>query len=55
MLIDLEPGDVLMLDHGAERPLKGSLNGEVKWDGYIASVKDTLVFEVAGLADPAVA
>jgi flagellar motor switch protein FliM len=55
MLADLEPGDVLMLDLNAEKPVKASVNGEAKWEGYIASVGENLVFEVAGLADPAVA
>jgi len=52
-LVDLEPGDILMLDLGADKPMKASLNDEPKWDGYIASVQENLVFEVAGLADPA--
>jgi flagellar motor switch protein FliM len=55
MLVDLEPGDVLMLDLGADKPIKASLNGEPKWDGYIAALQENLVFEVAGLAEPAVA
>jgi flagellar motor switch protein FliM len=54
-LLDLEPGDILALDLNADKPMKGSLNGEPKWDGYIASVQENLVFEVAGLAEPAVA
>ena len=50
-LADLEPGDILMLDHGFDKPLKASLNGEPKWDGYIASLKENLVFEVSGVSD----
>jgi flagellar motor switch protein FliM len=52
VLTELEPGDVLMLDHSADKPLRASLNGELKWDGYIASLKENLVFEVSGLAEP---
>ncbi len=51
VLADLEPGDIIMLDHGADKPLKASLNGEPKWDGYIASLKDNLVFEVSGVSE----
>jgi flagellar motor switch protein FliM len=51
VLADLEPGDILMLDHGADKPLKASLNGEPKWDGYIAALKDNLAFEVSGACD----
>jgi flagellar motor switch protein FliM len=50
-LIDLEPGDVLVLDHSADKPVRASLNGEPKWDGYIAALKDNLAFEVSGIAD----
>jgi flagellar motor switch protein FliM len=50
-LIDLEAGDVLVLDHGADKPMKASLNGEPKWEGYITSVGENLAFEVSGLAD----
>jgi flagellar motor switch protein FliM len=53
VLAELEPGDILMLDHAADKPLKASLNGEPKWEGYIASVKENLFFEVSGLSDPA--
>jgi flagellar motor switch protein FliM len=50
-LIELEAGDVLVLDHGAEKPMKASLNGEPKWEGYIASMGENLAFEVTGIAD----
>jgi flagellar motor switch protein FliM len=50
-LIDLEAGDVLALDHGADRPMKASLNGEPKWEGYMAFVGEKLAFEVSGVAD----
>jgi flagellar motor switch protein FliM len=49
-LMALEPGDVLLLDHGADRPVRASLNGEPKWEGYITSVGENLAFEVSGLA-----
>jgi len=52
MLADLKPGDVLMLDHGSDKPVKGSLNGEPKWDGFIGSLKENLVFEVVGVSEP---
>ena len=52
-LVELEPGDVLMLDHDADKPLKGSLNGEAKWEGYIATLKDHLVFEVSDICEQA--
>jgi flagellar motor switch protein FliM len=45
-LLDLEPGDILMLDHSADKPLKASLNGEEKWHGFIGAQKENLVFEV---------
>jgi flagellar motor switch protein FliM len=51
-LLELEAGDVIMLEHAAEKPLKASLNGEPKWLGYIAAKKDRLVFEIAGTVDP---
>jgi flagellar motor switch protein FliM len=50
-LMDLEAGDVLVLDHGADRPMRASLNGEPKWEGYISSVGENLAFEVSGLTD----
>jgi flagellar motor switch protein FliM len=50
-LMDLEAGDILVLDHGAEKPMKASLNGEAKWEGFIASMGENLAFEVSGLAD----
>jgi flagellar motor switch protein FliM len=50
-LIDLEPDDILVLEHGADKPLRASLNGETKWDGYITSLKENLAFEVGGAAD----
>jgi flagellar motor switch protein FliM len=50
-LIDLEAGDILVLDHGADKPMRASLNGEPKWDGYIASVGENLAFEVSEIAD----
>jgi flagellar motor switch protein FliM len=49
-LMELEPGDVLVLEHGADKPMKASLNGEPKWEGYIASVGENLAFEVSGPA-----
>jgi flagellar motor switch protein FliM len=52
VLADLEPCDILMLDHGADKPLKASLNGEPKWEGYITSIRDNLAFEVSGVSDP---
>ncbi len=51
-LVDLEPGDVVMLDHDAEKPLRASLNDEPKWDGYIGALKENLVFEVVGQCQP---
>jgi flagellar motor switch protein FliM len=53
-LLDLAPGDVLLLDQSTDKPVKASLNGEAKWDGFIGSLKENLVFEVCGLADTAV-
>jgi flagellar motor switch protein FliM len=50
-LMDMEPGDILVLEDGAAKPLKGSLNGEPKWDGYIGSLKENLAFEVTGVSD----
>ena len=51
-LVDLEPGDVLMLDHAADKPLQASMNGEPKWQGYIAAQKENLVFEVTRTLEP---
>ena len=50
-LIDLEAGDILVLEHGADKPMKASLNDQPKWEGYIASVGENLAFEVSGVAD----
>ena len=50
-LMELEKDDILVLDHGADKPLKASLNDEPKWVGYITSVGENLAFEVSGLAD----
>jgi flagellar motor switch protein FliM len=50
-LMDLEEDDILVLDHGADKPMKASLNGEPKWEGYIASVGENLAFEVSEVAD----
>ena len=51
-LLELEAGDVIMLEHAAEKPLKASLNGEPKWQGYIAAKNERLVFEIASVVDP---
>jgi flagellar motor switch protein FliM len=50
-LMDLEAGDILVLEHGSDKPMKASLNGEPKWVGYVTSVGENLAFEVSGLAD----
>jgi len=50
-LLEIEEGDVLLLDHPIDQPLKGTLNGEDKWFGNIASRRDKLVFEVAERTD----
>jgi flagellar motor switch protein FliM len=50
-LMALEPGDVLILEHGSDKPMKASLNDEPKWEGYITSLGENLAFEVSGLAD----
>ena len=51
--MDMKAGDVLMFDHSAEKPLLAGLNGETKWQGYMAAKRETLVFEVAGVLEPA--
>jgi flagellar motor switch protein FliM len=45
-LLDLEAGDVLVLDQATDQSLKGVLNGREKWSGNIVTKRDHLVFEV---------
>ncbi|MGH9622466.1 MAG: flagellar motor switch protein FliM, partial [Bryobacteraceae bacterium] len=45
-LLDLEAGDVLLLDHSLDRPVKGYVNGCAKWLGEIVNRRDRLAFEV---------
>jgi len=51
-LLDLKPGDVLMLDHSMEQNLEARLNGERKWSGGIVAKRDKMVFEVENAAKP---
>jgi flagellar motor switch protein FliM len=46
-LLEMEEGDVLLLDHPVDQPLKATLNGDDKWLGNIVSRRDKLVFEIA--------
>ncbi len=46
-LLEMEEGDVLLLDHPVDQPLTGTLNGDDKWHGNIILRRDKLVFEVA--------
>jgi flagellar motor switch protein FliM len=45
-LLDLNSGDVLMLDHELERPIHGNLNGVTKWSGEIEVRDEKLAFRV---------
>ncbi len=45
-LLDLETGDILMLDHPVDRPVSGILNGREKWLGEVVVWRDRLAFEV---------
>lgn len=52
-LLDLEEGDVLLLNQPLDRPVKGYVNGCHKWLGEIVNRRDRLAFEVreqAGMA-----
>ncbi|HEX7359383.1 MAG TPA: FliM/FliN family flagellar motor switch protein [Bryobacteraceae bacterium] len=45
-LLDLEAGDILLLDHALDRPVRGYVNGCAKWLGEIVNRRDRLAFEV---------
>ncbi len=47
-LLDLKVGDVLVLDHPREAPLRGLLNGKQKWLGSVLEHGGKLAFEVTG-------
>lgn len=46
-LLDLEPEEVLMLDHPVEQPVTGFLNGRKKWPGAIVTRDEKLLFELS--------
>ena len=46
-LLDLEPEEVLMLDHPVEQPVTGFLNGRKKWPGAIVTRDEKLMFELS--------
>ncbi len=46
-LLDLQVGDVLVLDHPKNTPLKGLLNGKQKWLGNVLNLDGKLAFEIA--------
>jgi flagellar motor switch protein FliM len=50
-LLELHPGDVLVLDHPLDRKISGQLNGVEKWLGRIVTKGEKLAFEVHGLDD----
>jgi flagellar motor switch protein FliM len=43
-LVDLKPGEILILDHSLEREVNGLLNGKVKWTGRIVVNGDRIAF-----------
>jgi flagellar motor switch protein FliM len=45
-LLDLEAGDVLLLNYPLDRPVKGYVNDRGKWLGEIVGWRDRLAFEV---------
>ncbi|MGH9584840.1 MAG: flagellar motor switch protein FliM [Bryobacteraceae bacterium] len=45
-LLEMEAGDVLLLNHPADRPVNGYLNNRAKWLGEIVDLRDRLAFEV---------
>jgi flagellar motor switch protein FliM len=51
-LLEMEEGDVLLLDHAIDQPVTGSCNGERKWSGNIVSRRDKLVFEAGERVGP---
>lgn len=51
-LLDLEAGDVLMLNHPLERPIHGHINGSPKWLGEIVARRGRLAFEAREPAVP---
>jgi flagellar motor switch protein FliM len=46
-LVDLEPEDVLILDHPVERPVSGFLNGRQKWVGSVVTRDEKFVFQLS--------
>lgn len=46
-LLDLDPEEVLMLDHPVEQPVTGFLNGRKKWPGAIVTRDEKLLFELS--------
>ncbi len=45
-LVDLEPDDVLILDHPVERPVSAFLNGRHKWFGSVVTKDEKFVFQL---------
>ncbi len=50
-LLELNPGDVLTLEHPGSAPLIGSLNGKQKWLGNVLDVEGKLAFEIAQIIE----
>lgn len=46
-LVDLEPEDVLILDHPVDRPVSGFLNGREKWLGSVVTRDEKFVFQLS--------
>jgi flagellar motor switch protein FliM len=49
-LVDLEIGDVLMLDHALDRPLTATLNGQPVYAGQIITLGDKVFLKVTELS-----
>jgi flagellar motor switch protein FliM len=45
-LLELEPGQVLLLHHPIGRPVSGYINNREKWSGDIVACHDRLAFEI---------
>jgi flagellar motor switch protein FliM len=51
-LIQLKPGDVLMLEHREERPMIASLNGRDLWHGSVGAAGQRLAFQIGSAISP---
>ena len=52
-LLSLEPGDVVKLDFGLEKPLRLNMNGMHRCDGYVVERGSRRIFSIDRFIDPA--